>query len=174
MDVTIKNNILNLTTLLFVSLIHVFVLWNQTGTSDYFKIAIKQSKVSGPALSIRLLSAKSQPKLKKPTKPATKKPAPFSGPQVITKSKIIGKVMPKYPWRSKVLQEEGKVVILTNINKFGEIESAKIYKSSGYTRLDNAALDSIQKSSFTPAYRANMATSSVQKIDVIFKLTSTQ
>ena len=64
---------------------------------------------------------------------------------------------PAYPALSKRLGEQGKVVIRTFIGVDGTPEQAQIKQSSGYDRLDQAALATALKWRYVPGKRAGVA-----------------
>lgn len=59
-------------------------------------------------------------------------------------------VEPEYPYRSRLLKEEGDVLLEITINSSGEVSGVSIIKSSGFHRLDNAAMEAVKKTSFDP------------------------
>jgi protein TonB len=60
---------------------------------------------------------------------------------------------PGYPAASRRLAEQGTVYVRAFINVAGEPKSVELKKSSGYPRLDRAALDAIKGWKFVPARR---------------------
>jgi protein TonB len=64
---------------------------------------------------------------------------------------------PTYPAWSKRLGEQGKVVIRTFIGVDGTAQQAQIKQSSGYDRLDQAALATALKWRYVPGKRAGVA-----------------
>ena len=60
---------------------------------------------------------------------------------------------PAYPARSRRLGEEGVVVLQVELTESGAIASARIRSSSGFTRLDEAALGAVKTWRCTPARR---------------------
>jgi protein TonB len=60
---------------------------------------------------------------------------------------------PGYPAASRRLGEQGTVQVRAFINKTGDVKSVELKRSSGFPRLDRAALDSIKGWKFTPAMR---------------------
>ncbi|WP_236994653.1 energy transducer TonB [Granulosicoccus antarcticus] len=56
----------------------------------------------------------------------------------------------RYPLASKKRKEEGVVHLKFTINREGEIQDASIEKSSGYDRLDRAALELLSEASPVP------------------------
>ena len=64
---------------------------------------------------------------------------------------------PAYPALSKRLGEQGKVVIRTFIGVDGTAQQAQIKQSSGFDRLDQAALATALKWRYAPGKRAGVA-----------------
>ena len=64
---------------------------------------------------------------------------------------------PPYPPMSKRLGEQGKVVIRTLIGADGVAQEASIHQSSGFDRLDHAALATARKWRYVPGKRAGVA-----------------
>jgi protein TonB len=64
---------------------------------------------------------------------------------------------PAYPPLSKRLREEGKVVIRTLIGVDGTAQQAQIKQSSGFERLDQAALATALKWRYAPGKRSGVA-----------------
>ena len=63
---------------------------------------------------------------------------------------------PAYPSISKRLGEQGKVVVRVLIGLDGTAQKAEIRQSSGYDRLDQAALATVQKWRYVPGKRAGV------------------
>jgi protein TonB len=63
---------------------------------------------------------------------------------------------PAYPLLSKRLGEQGKVVVHVLIGIDGTAQKAEIRQSSGFERLDNAALATAQKWRYVPGKRAGV------------------
>ena len=64
---------------------------------------------------------------------------------------------PAYPAISKRLGEQGKVVIRVLIGVDGTAQRAEIRQSSGYDRLDQAALTTVQRWRYVPGKRGGVA-----------------
>ena len=64
---------------------------------------------------------------------------------------------PAYPAISKRLGEQGKVVIRVLIGVDGTAQRAEIRQSSGYDRLDQAALSTVQRWRYVPGKRGGVA-----------------
>ena len=88
---------------------------------------------------------------------ATRNQAPQVGPKTdepVTLSSVEyrgQRPVPTYPRMSQRLREEGTAIVLVEIDAAGNVTRASISKSSGFERLDEAALDAARKARFTPA-----------------------
>lgn len=60
---------------------------------------------------------------------------------------------PAYPALSRRLGEEGKLVLQVEMDETGRIGKARVIESSGYSRLDNAALSAVKTWRCRPAMR---------------------
>ena len=64
---------------------------------------------------------------------------------------------PTYPSMSRRMGEQGTVLVRAFINTEGRAEKAEIRTSSGYSRLDDAALATVQRWRYVPGQRAGVA-----------------
>ena len=64
---------------------------------------------------------------------------------------------PAYPRMSRRMGEQGTVLVRVFINAEGRAEKADIRTSSGYPRLDDAALETVQRWRYVPGQRAGQA-----------------
>jgi protein TonB len=77
----------------------------------------------------------------------------------------------RYPNRARRLNEEGIVVLFFVVNRTGNIIESHISKSSGYSKLDDAVLRMLKKSSPLPAFPDEMEQSQLSiNIPISFKL----
>ncbi|KRC76588.1 energy transducer TonB [Achromobacter sp. Root83] len=76
--------------------------------------------------------------------------------------------MPNYPMASRRMREEGRVVVLVEINTQGLVERATIDASSGFPRLDESALTAARKGRFKPYTRNGVAYPAKAKIPFDF------
>lgn len=63
---------------------------------------------------------------------------------------------PAYPRMSRRLGEQGTVVLRVLINTEGRADKAEIRTSSGYSRLDEAALETVKRWRYVPGKRAGV------------------
>ncbi|MVW70641.1 energy transducer TonB, partial [Bordetella sp. 15P40C-2] len=89
--------------------------------------------------------------------------APVQGPPpdqpiMVSSVEYVGRrPMPEYPSMSRRFREEGRVIILVEINTSGIVQKATIDKSSGFPRLDESALTAARKARFKPLMRNGVA-----------------
>ena len=67
------------------------------------------------------------------------------------KAKVIGQFKIIYPKISRYLKEEGEVIMDVFLSNTGKVLQARLKKSSGHKRLDEAALKQVVKMGFKPA-----------------------
>jgi protein TonB len=87
-------------------------------------------------------------------------PAPAAPPRVeppSTDADYLRNPKPVYPPISKRLGEQGSVVLRVLIGADGAAQRAEIHKSSGFDRLDQAALATVLKWRYVPGKRAGVA-----------------
>lgn len=77
---------------------------------------------------------------------------------------------PAYPPRSVQRREEGVVVCRLEIGADGGVTTVELVRSSGYARLDEAALAALARWSFRPAREAGRALPSQFEHRVVFRL----
>ena len=77
---------------------------------------------------------------------------------------------PTYPAASRRMREEGRVIVLVDINTEGIVERARIDTTSGYARLDEAALAAARTARFKPLTRNGVAYSARAKLPFDFVL----
>ncbi len=89
---------------------------------------------------------------------------------VIYNASSLNNPAPHYPFLSKKMKEEGKVIVRLLINKFGEISNLSLSKSSGYKRLDESAINTVQKWKFIPAKKGSETFDSFVEIPFVFSI----
>lgn len=77
---------------------------------------------------------------------------------------------PAYPSQSRQLGEQGKVLLRVLVKADGNVEQVVLRKSSGYQRLDDAALDTVKQWRFVPAKRADQAIAAWVVVPISFSL----
>jgi len=110
-------------------------------------------------------------------KPVIKKsnPAEHSSPSkestgTITSAKPQQTVAPRYPRLSRRRKEEGTVLLSIQIDASGNAQKITLSKSSGYKRLDRAAITAVKKTTFIPAKQAGENVPFTLQLPITFKL----
>lgn len=109
----------------------------------------------------------------------TARPTPAAPPprEVVRKAPEIDprfrrRFQPEYPPTSRRLGEEGSVVLQVLVGPDGQVQEAKIQTSSGFARLDDAALKhALRAWRFTPGTEDGQAVTVWHSVRVTFKIT---
>ena len=83
----------------------------------------------------------------------------------------LGNPPPAYPWISRRRGEEGRVVLEVAVTADGRAKEVRIKRSSGSSRLDQAALAAVKKWRFSPALSGGRAVAGRIEIPIAFRLT---
>jgi protein TonB len=81
-----------------------------------------------------------------------------------------GNIPPGYPLLSAQLGEQGIVVVQMQIGPDGFVTVVQLLQTSGYPRLDQAALAALKNWRFTPAVENGQPVPSAQVLPVRFRL----
>lgn len=79
---------------------------------------------------------------------------------------------PVYPRRSRMLEEEGVAKVKVHVSVEGKPLSVSLQQSSGFSRLDDAAITAVERWRFVPAKRGNQSIEGWVIVPVSFKLRS--
>ncbi len=85
--------------------------------------------------------------------PAPEAPAPVTPPR--TDAAHLNNPAPQYPALSRRLGEQGRVLLDVYILPNGAVGEIKLNRSSGFTRLDEAALQAVKNWKYVPAKRGD-------------------
>lgn len=77
---------------------------------------------------------------------------------------------PKYPPLSRRMNEQGLVLLSVWVNTSGKADKVVIKKSSGFSRLDSAAIDTVQNWRFVPAKQGSQILASEVQVPINFIL----
>jgi periplasmic protein TonB len=112
-------------------------------------IPLAQAPSAAPAIT----AAPSQATPPAPTAPAAPQPTTPSKPAIVTPPSRVESscAAPRYPAASERLREEGVVTLRFLISENGQVVSGAVDKSSGFKRLDDAALAALSLCKFKPA-----------------------
>lgn len=110
------------------------------------------------------------------SKPAPAAPPPVAKPAGVKKSpeidpKFKRRFQPEYPPTSRRLGEEGSVVLQVQVGPDGKVLDGKVQTSSGFPRLDEAALKhALRAWRFTPGTEDGVPVTTWHSVKVTFKI----
>ncbi len=104
-----------------------------------------------------------------PTGPAVAEPAPVMPPSFA--AAYLRNQAPAYPPASRRAAEEGRVVLRVLVNAGGDPERIEVATSSGFERLDAAALTAVRTWKFVPAQQAGRNVAAWVQVPLVFTLT---
>lgn len=107
--------------------------------------------------------------LPQPTGPAPEGPELGLSAQMLT-ALYLRNPKPGYPAASRRLGEQGTVVLRVFVTVAGEAKRVELKTTSGFPRLDRAALESVQKWKFVPAKREDQAVDAWVLVPMKFSL----
>ncbi|OYQ31996.1 hypothetical protein CHU93_03965 [Sandarakinorhabdus cyanobacteriorum] len=104
--------------------------------------------------------------------PVVTSPPPVQpGPSRIARLRGGDAMQPPYPSASRALNEEGSVSLTVNIAADGRVSAVSLLRSSGFARLDKAALDfALRRWRFEPALDNGKPVASTRNFTIRFNL----
>jgi protein TonB len=102
--------------------------------------------------------------------PVVAKAAPAALELPSTDADYLQNPRPAYPAISRKLREQGKVVVDVLIGPDGAAQQAKVQASSGFDRLDAAALATVQRWRYVPGKKGGVATAMWFSVPINFVL----
>ena len=106
--------------------------------------------------------------------PVTELPSaePVTAPTVVEAKSlsVTRRIEPVYPPASRRLDEEGVVLLRVLVDERGRPREVQVAKSSGFDRLDQAAVTAVRRWQFSPAMQASGAVSAWTRVNVVFQL----
>ncbi|MBB6054920.1 energy transducer TonB [Tolumonas osonensis] len=133
------------------------------------KPVVTQAPLQQKPIVTPAVSAPVQPAKPAPVKAETAS-APVEAPRF--NAAYLSNPAPVYPRRSRMLEEEGIVKLRVHVSTVGKALSVQLFKSSGFSRLDDAALTAVRNWRFVPAKQGNQSIEGWVIVPVSFKLRS--
>jgi len=97
-------------------------------------------------------------------------PAPVVVTPPIFNAAYLDNPPPQYPTLSRRQREEGRVLLHVHVNAAGRADEVEVRSSSGYSRLDDTARETVRRWKFVPAKRGSEAVDGWVLIPISFKL----
>jgi protein TonB len=88
----------------------------------------------------------------------------------IVAARLLRSSEPLYPLSSRIHEEEGTVILKVMISPFGTAGAVQVETSSGFPRLDEAAVKAVRGWKFSPAKRGSQAIETWVSVPVTFVL----
>jgi len=113
---------------------------------------------------------------KDPVGTGTEEPLYVGGEEIIvveeplTRARVLSSPEPTYPLVSRARDEEGTVFVRVMISPYGIATDVQLERSSGYSRLDEAAIKAVKGWRFAPAKRGSQAIATWVTVPVKFVL----
>ena len=106
--------------------------------------------------------------------PAAPTPAASGGPVTVgdLSSKMLAGDPPRYPLESRRKREQGTVWLTVLLGLDGRVQDVSVARSSGFARLDKAALDAVRRWRWSPTLRDGQPVMVRGTVDIPFVLTS--
>ena len=133
------------------------------------KPVVKPVKPESKPKAVPPVSAPVQQLKSAPAKAETA-PAPVEAPKF--NADYLSNPATVYPRRSQMLEEEGIVKLKVHVSAEGNALDVLLFKSSGFSRLDDAALNAVKSWRFVPAKRGDQSIEGWVIVPVSFKLRS--
>lgn len=114
-----------------------------------------------------------QPEVAKPVKTKPTKVAPTAAPAVqppSAQAQGLQNRAPKYPQLSRKKKEQGTVLLKLLVKTDGTVGTISVLKSSGYSRLDQAALQAVKHWRFVPAKQQGQSIDFWYEMPITFAL----
>lgn len=107
-----------------------------------------------------------------PVPPPPAAPAPQGPVQVSDlEARAVTIVPPKYPLESRRRREQGTVILAITLDTEGKVATVTLSKSSGFDRLDKAALGAVRRWRWSPTIRGGEAVAVRGVVEIPFELT---
>ena len=91
---------------------------------------------------------------------------------VLAEAQPFKAISPIYPRISRRRGEEGTISLSIEVLKSGKAGAISVIKTSGYKRLDEAAINAAQKTRFVPATQFGKKINSTMRLSYAFRLTN--
>lgn len=157
----------------------------EKATTHKLAVMVQQPVVQTPTTQQPMLAL--APPVPAPAPPAAPQPAaeappaqpaPAAPPSVVAASnlgtRMISGSPPRYPMESRSKREQGTVELLIILGVNGSVETISVSRSSGFPRLDSAALSAVRRWRWAPTVRDGAPVKVRGIVEIPFVLQSAQ
>jgi protein TonB len=100
--------------------------------------------------------------------PARDSPTADDGPAVVSNVEYLRAPEPRYPPASRAAREEGLVLLRVLVDERGRAQAIDVLRSSGHTRLDEAACAAVRRALFKPHIENGIARAALVTVPIEF------
>jgi protein TonB len=133
-------------------------------------VARSQPTVEVPPPEVPVIELPAETAIAVPPAPAVVELSP--GPAVAESSslEVTRRIDPIYPPASRRMDEQGAVRLRVLVDERGRPQEVQVAKSSGFPRLDEAAVTAVKRWVFAPAMQDAVAVPTWTQVSVVFQL----
>lgn len=113
-----------------------------------------------------------QPELPSASAPIAAAPAPAPVVPPNFNAAYLNNPPPAYPVTARRMGQQGKVILRVLVNPAGTADKVELRTSSGFDRLDDAALDAVRRWRFVPARQGDQPVTAWVLVPIVFTLES--
>jgi periplasmic protein TonB len=135
-------------------------------------VARSQPTVDVPPPEVPVIEAPAEMAISVPPAPLVAEPLASSAVVESTSLKVTRRVDPVYPPASRRMDEQGAVRLRVMVDERGRPQEVQVAESSGFPRLDEAAVSAVRRWVFAPAMQDAVAVPTWTQVSVVFQLTA--
>jgi periplasmic protein TonB len=135
-------------------------------------VARSQPTVDVPPPEVPVIEAPAEMAISVPPAPLVAEPLASSAVVESTSLKVTRRVDPVYPPASRRMDEQGAVRLRVMVDERGRPQEVQVAESSGFPRLDEAAVSAVRRWVFAPAVQDAVAVPTWTQVSVVFQLTA--
>lgn len=135
-------------------------------------VARSQPTVEVPPPEVPVIEAPAEMAISVPPTPLLVEPLAGSASGEMSSLKVTRRIDPVYPPASRRMDEQGSVRLRVMVDERGRPQEVQVAQSSGFPRLDEAAVSAVKRWVFAPAVQDSVAVPAWTQVSVVFQLTA--
>jgi protein TonB len=135
-------------------------------------VARSQPTVEVPPPEVPVIEAPAEMAISVPPTPQLAEPLAGSASGGFSSLKVTRRIDPVYPPASRRMDEQGSVRLRVMVDERGRPQEVQVAQSSGFPRLDAAAVSAVERWVFAPAVQDSVAVPAWTQVSVVFRLTA--